>query len=510
MRIDLHSGALGELAVDVIAIPVFENELAHSWAFREVDEALAGLLARTLADEGFDGALEKSATLHAPERIAASRVVVVGLGPAKSFRAADARLLGVSAARSARRAGAKRLGVALPERAGSGRDAAALVEAVAAGLELGAYRYDAYRKEDRKEAPRRARIALGGDGRHGLDERAARAAIERGALIGRSVNEARDLVNGPANDVTPTRLAEYARTLARKHGLDVQVLDRRKCEKLGMGLFLAVARGAREAPRFIHLTYSPRGRRPAHTVALVGKGITFDSGGLSLKTAKQMEDMKTDMAGGAAVLATMAAVARLKPPVRVHAICAATENMPSGEAYRPGDVFRGMSGRSVEVLNTDAEGRLTLADALDYAVRQKPDEIVELSTLTGACMVALGRYTAGLMSRDDELASRLLDAARDAGEDFWRLPLVQRLSEDLRSEVADCKNIGSGYGGAISAGHFLVPFAADVPFAHCDIAGPASAEKAWGVHPKGATGVGVMTLVEYLTRTLPAATGRVA
>jgi leucyl aminopeptidase len=236
----------------------------------------------------------------------------------------------------------------------------------------------------------------------------------------------------------------------------------------------------------------------------VGKGITFDSGGLSLKNPKQMEDMKTDMAGGAAVLACMGAIARLRPPIRVHAICAATENMPSGEAYRPGDVFRSLSGRSVEVLNTDAEGRLTLADALGFALRQKPDEIVELSTLTGACMVALGRYTAGLMSRDDALADRLLDAAREAGEDIWRLPLVARLSEDLRSEVADCKNIGSGYGGAITAGHFLVPFAGDVPFAHCDIAGPASAERAWGVHPKGATGMGVMTLVEYLTRTLPA------
>jgi leucyl aminopeptidase len=504
MRIDLHAGALAELGVDVLALPVFENELAHSWAFREVDEALGGLLAKTLADEGFDGAAEKTATLHVPERIAAGRIAVVGLGPAKSFRAADARLLGVSAARLARRTAAKRVGIALPE---SAQLAEAVAEAVATGLELGAYRYAGHRtedKEDKKAAPRRATLALPAGSATDGTRKAARAALERGALVARSVNEARDLVNGPANEITPTRLADYARKLAREHHLEVEVLDRKKCEKLGMGLFLAVARGAREAPRFIHLTYTPKGRKPERTVAIIGKGITFDSGGLSLKNPKQMEDMKTDMAGGAAVLASMAAIARLRPPIRVHAICAATENMPSGDAYRPGDVFRSMSGRSVEVLNTDAEGRLTLADALDYAVRHKPDEIVELSTLTGACMVALGRYTAGLLSPDDALASRLLDAARSAGEDFWRLPLVERLAEDLRSEVADCKNIGSGYGGAISAGHFLVPFAAGIPFAHCDIAGPSSAEKPWGVHPKGATGIGVMTLVEYLTRTLPA------
>jgi leucyl aminopeptidase len=498
MRIDLHRAALAELAADVLAVPVFENELAHSWAFREVDDALDHLLGKTLADEGFDGAKEKTATLHVPGRIAAGRIVVVGLGARASFRPGDARLLGVAAARAAQRAGAKRVGLALPE----SPDGAAVLEAAAIGLELGSYRYEGDgKKEDAPTPLRRAVVATGSPDGAGLDKQSARAAASRGSLIAHCVNEARDLVNGPANRVTPSHLAEYARSLARKHELEVQVLDRKKCEKLGMGLFLAVARGAREEPRFIHLTYEPKGRKARGTVAIIGKGITFDSGGLSLKTAKQMEGMKMDMAGGAAVLATMAAVAELQPPLRVHAICAATENMPSGQAYRPGDVFRSMSGRSVEVLNTDAEGRLTLGDAIDYARRYKPDEIIELSTLTGACMVALGPYTAGLMSPNDDLVARLLTAARDAGEDFWRLPLVERLSEELRSDVADCKNIGGAYGGAISAGHFLMPFAGDVPFAHCDIAGPAAAEKAWGVHPKGGTGVGVMTLVEYLTRT---------
>jgi leucyl aminopeptidase len=502
MRIDLHRGSLAELAADVLAIPVFENELAHSWAFREIDEALDHLLGKTLADEGFDGAKEKTTTLHVPGRIGAGRILVVGLGPRASFRPGDARMLGVSTARAAQRAGAKRVGLALPE---STSDAAVL-EAAAIGLELGSYRYEAEGKKEDGGPPalRRAVVAAGSGEGSGLDKASARAAASRGSLIACCVNEARDLVNGPANRVTPTHLADYARSLAKKHGLEAQVLDRKKCEKLGMGLFLAVAKGAREEPRFIHLTYEPKGKARG-TVALIGKGITFDSGGLSLKTAKQMEGMKMDMAGGAAVLATMAAVAELESPLRVHAICAATENMPSGQAYRPGDVFRSMGGRTVEVLNTDAEGRLTLGDAIDYAKRHKPDEIIELSTLTGACMVALGPYTAGLFSQSDELVSRFLTAAEEAGEDFWRLPLVDRLAEELRSDVADCKNIGGAYGGAISAGQFLMPFAGDVPFAHCDIAGPAAAEKAWGVHPKGGTGIGVLTLVEYLTRTRAAA-----
>ena len=210
--------------------------------------------------------------------------------------------------------------------------------------------------------------------------------------------------------------------------------------------------------------------------------------------------MKCDMAGGAAVLAAMEAIAAAAPAVRVHALCAATENMPSGKAYRPGDVCRGMGGRTVEVLNTDAEGRLTLADAIAYAIDLGAEEIVELSTLTGACLVALGSYTVGLMTTDDDLAERILTASRAAGEDFWRLPLVERIADDLKSEVAAPRNIGGSWGGAISAGLFLDEFSGDIPFAHCDIAGPAWAEKTWGPHTKGGTGVGVATLVEYVRR----------
>ncbi len=502
MRIELTSTPFADLGVDLIAVPVFENELGRSWAFRAVDAPADGLLSRTLADEGFSGAREKTELLHLPGRLRARRVLVVGMGPRRAFRPADARLLGVAAARAAGRHRARRLGVAAPRV--PARQLEATLEALGSGLELGVYRYGPQRNgspqsEARSPRLRRALVAPPPDA-PGLAARAAGAALARGQDVGRSINDARDLVNGPANEVTPSRLADFARALARKHDLDVKILDAKKCEKLGMGLFLAVAQGSREPPRFIHLRYDPPGKKPRPSIALVGKGVTFDSGGLSLKTAKQMEAMKADMAGGAAVLAAVAAIARRRPHVRVHAICAATENMPSGAAYRPGDVFRSMGGRTVEVLNTDAEGRLTLGDAIHYAARLGVDEIVELSTLTGACMVALGRYTAAVLSRDDALARRLLEAAAEAGEDFWRLPLVDRLAEDLQSDAADCKNIGTPYGGAISAGHFLMPFAGEVPFAHCDIAGPAWAEKPWGIHPRGATGVGVLTLVEHAMR----------
>ena len=376
-------------------------------------------------------------------------------------------------------------------------------EAIGCGFELGAYKYDAHMDSAKEFPVTELRVALPPRDPAAKDGTAARAAVGRGGTVGRSVNRARDLVNGPPNQVTPTYLADTAKALAKEiDGLDLKVLSRRQCESRKMGLYLAVAQGSEEDPKFIHLTYTPpKGTRAKRTIALVGKGVTFDSGGLSLKSAKHMEDMKTDMAGGAVVISAMEAIARLQPNVKVHAVCAATENMPSGTAYRPGDIFAGASGRTVEVLNTDAEGRLTLADAIHYIGGHKVDEIIELSTLTGACVVALGSYTAGLMSHDDDLAARVLAAAGDAGEHFWRLPLVPRIADDLKSEIADCKNIGGSWGGAISAGHFLVPFAGDTPFVHCDIAGPSSAEKPWGVHPRGATGVAVMTLVEYVTRT---------
>lgn len=501
MNVALFSDPLPRLAANLLAIGVFEDALADSWAFKSVDAALDGALSKAAGQEEFAGGAEKTLSITCGSGIEAERVLVVGLGPAKKFAPSDVRFLSAAAARSARSCGAETVAVAGPKVDKFHRDR--VFEGIGCGFELGAYKYDAHMGTKKAFPVTELRIALPPRDPAGKDGSAARKALGRGATVGRSVNRARDLVNGPPNQVTPTFLADTAKALSKEiEGLDLKVLSRRQCENKKMGLYLAVAQGSEEDPKFIHLTYNPPGRsRPKRTIGLVGKGVTFDSGGLSLKSAKHMEDMKTDMAGGAVVISAMEAIARLKPNVRVHAVCAATENMPSGTAYRPGDVFAAANGRTVEVLNTDAEGRLTLADAIHYVVGQEVDEIIELSTLTGACVVGLGNYTAGLMSQDDDLAARVLAAAGDAGEDFWRLPLVPRIADDLKSEIADCKNIGASYGGAISAGHFLVPFAGDTPFVHCDIAGPSSAEKPWGVHPRGGTGVAVMTLVEYVTRT---------
>jgi leucyl aminopeptidase len=312
--------------------------------------------------------------------------------------------------------------------------------------------------------------------------------------------QARDLVNEPAGEMTPSQMAEVARHIAKEHGLEVKVLGPRECEKLGMGMFLAVARGSDEEPRLIHLSYRPRGKAPARKrIALIGKGVTFDSGGLSLKQSASMETMKTDMSGAAAVLSAIGVLAELGVPYEVHAVAACTENMPSGKAYKLGDVLRSMSGRTVEINNTDAEGRLTLGDAITYAIREaRPDELFDFATLTGACIVALGPHVAGVMGSDLSLIERWLAAARLAGEDMWHLPLPERLKEQLKSEIADMKNTGERPGGALTAGLFLREFVGDTPWVHVDLAGPANADKEFAHVGKGGTGFGVATIVEYL------------
>lgn len=503
MKFDVASSDITRFEGNLLAIPVFEGKLDEA-PFQEVDEALNKRLTKLAGLESFEGKAEQTLIYNPDGKLGTGRVALIGLGKRSDFTPPDARLLGVAAARAGRSCKAVRIGIAMPKLPKGRHDA--VLEAIACGVMLGAYSFDLY-KGDAKPGVLEEIVVVGRDFAGGR-KRSAKARLDRGEQVGAAVNRARDLVNGPPNEVTPEHLGEVAKTIAKQHGLKVKVRNRDECDKLGMGLYLAVASGAAHEPRFIHLQYEPPGGRAVRTIGLIGKGITFDSGGLSIKPAKSMEEMKCDMAGGAAVLSAMAVIAAAQPPVRVHAVCAATENMPSGNAYRPGDIIKGMSGRTVEVLNTDAEGRLTLADAIHYVIKEGVDEIIELSTLTGACIVALGKYTVGAMSKHDDLMKRLLAAAADAGEDLWRLPLVPRIEKELKSEVADCKNIGGAWGGAISAGHFLQPFAGETPFVHLDIAGPAFSDAPWGVHPKGGTGVGVQTLIEYVTRTVPAKFGK--
>ena len=352
----------------------------------------------------------------------------------------------------------------------------------------------------KKEVVKTVSIALAADKKPTAKQsRIGKAAITRAEVVADGVCKARDFVNEPASFMNPSQLAKEARSIAKKGGLEIKVLGRKECEKLGMGMYLAVGRGSAQEPKFIHMKYKPK--KPAKKrVVLIGKGVMFDAGGYSIKPSASMLDMKIDMAGAAAVTGAMSVIAELGCPYEVHSITACCENMVDADAYRLGDVLHAMDGTTVEINNTDAEGRLTMGDALAYA-REKidPDEILDFATLTGACMVALGPYTAGVMTKNEGMAKKWLAAAESAEEHMWRLPLNERLRGQLKSNIADMKNTGERWGGAITAGLFLSHFAKDSNWLHVDLAGPASSNSEQPSIPRGGTGFAVASIVEYLT-----------
>ncbi|MBK6846268.1 MAG: leucyl aminopeptidase [Proteobacteria bacterium] len=484
-----------KLEADLFAIPVFEGKVSDSKDVQRIDKQLDGLLSRVVEQEEFVGKAGETVLLHTHGRLPVGRVLLVGLGKRDEFDVSDTRRYGAAVVDCARRTHVKRVATALPplDSSATERVSQFLVE----GVLLAAYRYDRHLSPERRQPLRleQLQLVLAADFRGNP----AQLALSRAEIVGEAVCFARDLANDPPGELTPSKLAEVASALARDERLECKVLGPKECERQKMRLFLAVAQGSVEEPRFLHLTYHPRGKeKPAQRFVLVGKGVTFDSGGLSLKPTASMVGMKADMAGAAAVLAVMNALPKLGLRCEVHALVAATENMISGSAYKIGDIVTGLAGKSVEVVNTDAEGRLTLADALAYGVRLKPDEIIDIATLTGAVVVALGPHMAGVMGSDVSVVERFLAAGRRAGEEVWPLPLPRRLHEQIESPVADLKNAGERWGGASTAGLFLKAFVEDVPWIHFDIAGPAFAEKDWSFIPQGGTGFGVATLIEYL------------
>jgi leucyl aminopeptidase len=475
---------------DLLALLVRED--AKDERFNALDEALDGLLSRIAKEEDFSGREGQLLSLHTHGKLPAQRIAVLGLGREKDADRTLEQLRNAAsrAVKLAKAAGAKTLAVSWP-----GDATAAEARALAEGTSLGAYVFDRYKKEKKKL--KLARVTL-------LASAQLAPAIELGRATADAVCRARDLVNEPAGRVTPGVLAAEARRVAKESGLRCEVFGQKQIEKLDMRLFLAVAQGSIEEPQLVRLTYTPSKGASKPPLALVGKAITFDSGGLSIKTASGMEDMKTDMAGAAAVICAMELVARLKPPFPVRGYFGACENMPSGTAYKPGDVVVGKSGLSVEVLNTDAEGRLVLADVLAWAMEDEPAAIVDLATLTGAIMVALGPWMTGLFSNDDALAGELLAAARASGESIWRMPLPPEMEELIKSPIADLKNTGGRFGGSINAALFLQHFVTNpkkkVPWAHLDIAGPASVDRERGYNSRGGTGAGVRLLAEWISR----------
>ncbi len=420
-------------------------------------------------------------------------VVLLGAG-SDAPTASRWRTSAHQALRAANHAGSNHLILDLRQLPSEDADTDHLANMVAQGLELGTYQFGYFSKESRRQpnTVRQATILS--------HHTANTAALTRGQEIAAAVMRARDLVNGPGNEVTPTYLAQFASDILERNpnaNLKLEVLEREDCEKLGMGCYLAVAQGSSQPPKFIHITYTPPGPSNGR-VCLVGKGVTFDSGGLSLKPSDAMMGMKMDMGGAAAVLAAIEALARLAAPYEVHTIVAATENMVSGAAYKLGDILRASNGKTVEVDNTDAEGRLTLADALVFAGKLKPDFILDFATLTGACIIALGPHIAGVMGKDDELVQDWLAASNRAGEDAWRLPLPDALKDLLKSPIADMRNTGERWGGAITAGLFLSEFTEGQRWVHVDIAGPAMVRKPFGVNDEGGSGYAVATILELL------------
>lgn len=493
LKLTSVASELHAISADLLAVGVYEDAKLERGPLAGIDKALHGALGKLAARDEFKGKKDQTLMVDTLGQLPAQRVLVVGLGKREALTPSDLRVVAARAAREANGAKGRTLAIALPE-APDANTARALGE----GMVLGSYRFTRYFTGDRKPkatldkgivvVPSGTRVAP-----------AVKKALELGAGIGECVSITRDLVNEPANELYPARLADAALAMAKQHHLQCKVLDRKALEKAGFKLMLAVGQGSVHEPRLVHLTYKPA-KATKKRLVVVGKGLTFDSGGLCIKPAQGMGEMKSDMSGAANVVGFMAAVAMLKPDVEVHGIMGCAENMPDGNAYRPGDVFGSLDGKTVEIVNTDAEGRLVLADALAYARKLEPTALICNATLTGACVVALGQRCSGFFATTDELGDRLTQSAKAAGEQFWRMPLLEDMKDQLKSDIADLKHTGDRWGGSITAALFLREFVGNAPFIHCDIAGPALADKSYSFYTKGGTGHGVLTFLEFLAR----------
>ncbi len=463
-------------------------------AKRALPSAFQGAIQVAITKSGFTGRCDESLTLFGESTPA--KITLIGLGKQEAISLRSIRAAIYAVGKVTRRNRDKAIAVFLPHLL-DGYDSSDEARLYGELLAQADYRFNQFlTRSDDQEGPReiRCNLLVGNE----IDARKAKSLTEEIRIVSGAVKMARDLGNGPGNQVTPPFLAETAQAVAREHGLKCTVFDKKQIEKLKMGGLLAVNRGSDIEPRFVILEHAPaKAGKAGKTICLVGKGITFDSGGISIKPAEKMEEMKFDMCGAAAVIGIMQAAAQLKFPHRIIGIFASTENLPSGSAYKPGDIITTMSGKTVEVVNTDAEGRMILADALHYAARYKPDHLIDFATLTGACVVALGYEASGLFSNDDKLAQKLIESGQRAGEKLWRLPEWDDYKDYIRSDWADMKNSGGRWGGAITAALFLKEYV-NCSWAHLDIAGTAWAEGENAREAKGATGVGVRLTLDYL------------
>jgi len=482
-------------------------------ALQTSDKAVAAAAADLLSSGEVTGRIFETSMIHRPQGLKAKRLLLVGGGKAANFSGYELRKLAGTAVRFLKPKSIRQFAFIAPEGWSGQAEPAAhstyvferggpadAVKAVAEGAFVGNFDPDTYKSDRKDQSVEQLTVLAAGK----QDEAGLRRALEEGRIIGESQNFTRDLVNEPSNRLTPTALADRAREMVREVGksangfrLSIETHGAETIRELKMGAFWSVAQGSDEPPALIILEYEPEGAPEKPVLGLVGKGITFDTGGISIKPSDGMEKMKYDMAGGAAMLGAMRAIALLRPKIKVIAIVCATENMPSGHAQKPGDVQIAMSGKSIEIINTDAEGRLVLADGLHYARQLGCTHLVDAATLTGACVVALGMVNAGIFANDEEIFQRFSRALQRSGEKMWRLPLDEEYKEQIRSSIADIMNTGGRWGGAVTAAMFLKEFAEETPWIHLDIAGTAWMEDAKPWIAKGPSGIAVRSLVEF-------------
>jgi leucyl aminopeptidase len=495
MQVKVHVGRAETTSAEVLVVTHCEGEGLAKQDAALLNRALGGSLRKLVQSKEFEGKANEVLLYHTHGKVPAKRLVLVGLGKKNEVTLETIRQAMGSAAKRVRQAKVGSFAVVLPTVMPEGMSLVEVGQAMVEGAILGSYQFTAYRSEAASgQDVAGMRILI----QQKSQLRQVTEGVRRGVATGEATVFVRDLCNHPSNVLTPTRVANEAKTIAKVERITIKILEQKEMERLGMGALLGVARGSQEPPKFIILEYNGARKKDERPVVLVGKTITFDTGGISLKPAENMEHMKADMTGGAEVLASIRAAARLKLPLRLISILPVAENMPGGRAMKPGDIVKTLSGKTVEVQNTDAEGRLILADGLAYAMRYKPAALIDIATLTGACVVALGQFAIGMFGTDQTLKEQVRNSGQKAGERVWEMPLWEEYFEQLKSDVADMRNIGGRGGGMITAALFLSKFVGDCPWVHLDIASTDWSERERAYIPKGPTAIGTRLLVQYL------------
>jgi leucyl aminopeptidase len=493
MKIEAISSGYAELEVQALAVPVFKGETIEDDFLKQLNNLTGGMVKSVMEAEELTGKEGESVLLYLLESgVRASRLLLVGMGDAAEYTAARVSQFGGTAVRALQSKKVKSVAL-IPRCPGAAtRVASAAVE----GAIMGLFDPGKYRTVDKEVREIEHLVVV----IEGARKDALEAGVSRGTIVGESVNFTRDMANEPGAYLTPTMMAERARQMAHEFGLSIEILDEAQMEQEGMGSLLSVSHGSDEPAKLIILRYTPAEVHGDGLLALVGKGITFDSGGISLKPGENMELMKYDMTGGATVIGALRAIAQLKPPVPVLGVVPCSENLPSGKATKPGDVVKAMTGKTIEIINTDAEGRLILADALAYARKLGASRLIDMATLTGAVSIALGDVNTAVLGTDQKLIDEIIAAGKDVGEKFWQLPLDSDYTKQIKSDIADIKNVGGRKAGTITAAAFLKEFVDDVGWAHLDIAGTAWGDEAKPYRAKGPTGIAVRTLINIVER----------